>query len=363
MEYSELSSSAKLCWARLAQYAGENGKCFPGQEKLAEDLGLSKIRVIQLIKELEEKQFIEIERPTGKDRLFHKNNQYFFLLHPIFKNHFTSGHIERYTSGGIERYTSINKIIINKDNHKLLPVDADASDKLITLGKFEKFWKLYPRKVDKGKALTTWKRLCQRPPKDKPTWKVIKLALLKQANTPRWQDKKFIPHPTTWLNQSRWLDDPEQMINYNEPRLDLTTAPFHNTKCIVEPEKLLSKREYKQCYLPAQEWTQPNNAEAYALSTNICALIKWVDGNQKKPPLPRREDEDSDYIRRQRNLWTQIIPNGCEFTAKYVEWLKEQTWLKDHSLNLFTPHHSLVERFRHKHQNEIGYDIFTGKEL
>lgn len=79
---------------------------------------------------------------------------------------------------------------------------------------FDQFWDLYPRKVDKGKTLTAWNRVIQR--KTNPVnWKTIKKALLLQIDSERWQNTQFIPHPTTWLNQSRWLDNPEEMISYS----------------------------------------------------------------------------------------------------------------------------------------------------
>ena len=79
---------------------------------------------------------------------------------------------------------------------------------------FDKFWKIYPRKDGKGKALSNWKKLCQKKGKDRPTWREIKIAMLKQIKTERWQDPIFIPLPATWLNQSRWIDDPEEMKNF-----------------------------------------------------------------------------------------------------------------------------------------------------
>ena len=85
LQYRELSSSAKLLWARLAQYAGENGYCYPSQQTLADELGLSKQQILNLLQELEKKQFIYREVPKGKDRLFHKTTRYYFILHPIFQ--------------------------------------------------------------------------------------------------------------------------------------------------------------------------------------------------------------------------------------------------------------------------------------
>jgi Helix-turn-helix domain len=41
MRRREISKGAKLCYARLAQYAGQDGACFPKQCTLASELGVS----------------------------------------------------------------------------------------------------------------------------------------------------------------------------------------------------------------------------------------------------------------------------------------------------------------------------------
>lgn len=108
----------------------------------------------------------------------------------------------------------------NKNNNNIpskpsvSPVEEeDLSEKHITLSMFELFWKAYPKKIDKGKALTSWKKLCNKSPKEKPLWRVLRRAIQQQKQTERWGDPKFIPHASTWLNQSRWLDDPKEMKN------------------------------------------------------------------------------------------------------------------------------------------------------
>ncbi len=104
-----------------------------------------------------------------------------------------------------------NKSNNNKsNNNKNLITPQQQKTKYITPGQFEDFWNAYPRHVDMGKTLTVWNRICQRKD-NRPTWREIKKAILQQKKSERWQDKKFIPHPTTWLNQSRWLDDPKEM--------------------------------------------------------------------------------------------------------------------------------------------------------
>lgn len=52
LERSELSPGAKLCYGRLLQYSGKDGKCFPLQDTLGEALGVSRRTVGRYIEEL-----------------------------------------------------------------------------------------------------------------------------------------------------------------------------------------------------------------------------------------------------------------------------------------------------------------------
>jgi hypothetical protein len=91
---------------------------------------------------------------------------------------------------------------------------------------FEKFWEVYPKKTDKGKALSKWKQLCNK--KERPKLKTLITAINVQKETKRWQNG-FIPMPTTWLNQSRWLDDIEPMNEeFNKPKQKQSTPSTKN---------------------------------------------------------------------------------------------------------------------------------------
>jgi hypothetical protein len=104
-------------------------------------------------------------------------------------------------------------------------------DKKIILSQFEDFWKLYPRHVDKGKAKTLWEYICRWNNHEKPTWREIKTAVINQKKSERWQDTKFIPLPTTWLNQQRWLDDPNEMKIFPDKQTTKLRNAYH------EPDK------------------------------------------------------------------------------------------------------------------------------
>lgn len=73
----------------------------------------------------------------------------------------------------------------------------------VTAGEFAQFWKAYPRKVAKEAALKAWKKL-------KPPLALCLKALAWQSKAKAWTADKgmFIPHPSTWLNDGRWEDEP-----------------------------------------------------------------------------------------------------------------------------------------------------------
>lgn len=68
---------------------------------------------------------------------------------------------------------------------------------------FEKFWEAYPRKVGKQNAHKAFLKLKV----DSETLEKILFAIKQQKSSEQWQDERYIPHPTTWLNGARWNDE------------------------------------------------------------------------------------------------------------------------------------------------------------
>jgi DNA-binding transcriptional regulator YhcF (GntR family) len=65
---------------------------------------------------------------------------------------------------------------------------------------FDEFWKAYPRKVGKKKALDIWKAKKLAP--------YLKNMLDDLQQRPHWtKDNPFVPHPTAYLNGYRWEDE------------------------------------------------------------------------------------------------------------------------------------------------------------
>src|SRR5215211_6890435 len=67
----ELSVGAKLAYAMLLKYAWGDGACFPGQAKLAQDMGSGERSVRRYLDELEKARLMEIvQRGLGKTNLY-----------------------------------------------------------------------------------------------------------------------------------------------------------------------------------------------------------------------------------------------------------------------------------------------------
>src|SRR5258708_37881807 len=67
----KLSIGAKVTYAMFLSYAWHNDSCFPGQDRLAEDMGVTRPRVTQLISELEAAGLLSVKRRgQGKTNLY-----------------------------------------------------------------------------------------------------------------------------------------------------------------------------------------------------------------------------------------------------------------------------------------------------
>src|SRR6184192_1978143 len=62
LKNSNLSLGAKVTYAMFLSYAWHNDSCFPGQERLAEDMGMSRSRVTEFVGELERAGLVKIQR-------------------------------------------------------------------------------------------------------------------------------------------------------------------------------------------------------------------------------------------------------------------------------------------------------------
>jgi len=109
-----------------------------------------------------------------------------------------------------------------KDSNICAPVTQNGNKKSSTYPQdFEKFWNAYPVKKAKKAAFRSWKRVKKELP---PLDELIQI-IEKQKRSEAWtrENGRFIPHPTTWLNQGRWEDEIE--IPQNDVKKNIFLFP------------------------------------------------------------------------------------------------------------------------------------------
>ena len=84
----------------------------------------------------------------------------------------------------------------NQDNTKALTKNNEG---------FDKFWKAYPKKMNKADALKAWSKV------DVPV-ETILTAVEAQKKTSQWtkDNGQFIPYPATWLRGRRWENEVDE---------------------------------------------------------------------------------------------------------------------------------------------------------
>ncbi len=88
---------------------------------------------------------------------------------------------------------------------KDLAENGRQPDSVLTITPFERFWTAYPRKEKKPAARKAFTALS---PTERTVHKML-TAIAKAKESPQWKDGggKFIPHPTTWINNRCWEDE------------------------------------------------------------------------------------------------------------------------------------------------------------
>lgn len=179
--------TTKLVLVILANYSDENNSCYPSEKHLASIVGVSDRTIRRCLSYLQNNNLIRIQNRLGT------SNRYYMTMD-------TSDHTPLDTdSQGDRTQVSNNTKDKTKDNTSQLKID-----------KFNEFWKIYPRKVNKKQALKLFSKI-----KEKDYEKVlhaVKVFSAEQINT----DEQYIPHASTWLNQERYEDYINKNIKNNK---------------------------------------------------------------------------------------------------------------------------------------------------
>ena len=210
---TELTIAARYLYIILSSMAYEDGYCWPSNEYLAEEIGLSKRRVVELLAQLREKGYIRIAmRPcetshTGEQR---------YIYCGMFPDR-AEGGCEIPQGEGAENRAGGCEISQGegakntfpykgrKTNKKYIPLPPCANDPEWVL--FNRFWAAYPRKQNKERARQAWRKLNP----DLELCRTMAAALERDKQSMEWRKENgaYIPHPSSWLNGLRWEDEHE----------------------------------------------------------------------------------------------------------------------------------------------------------
>lgn len=229
----KLSSTQKVILYTIAARIGKKEDCWQKQITLAEECQISERQLRRDLKELKDKKIIIITEMVTKKG---KQNRYKIDLETI--NYRTPVSASCDTTTGHERpeappptghpcplptghrcpmpqpenvvqlFDSEHEIEEEKILKRTLEKNNKANKQLRNVDRekrFEEFWLLYPRKIAPKVARRKWASMkC-----DLYADEIIENVKIRVATEWATKDKQFIPHPTTFLNQERWKDEPE----------------------------------------------------------------------------------------------------------------------------------------------------------
>lgn len=191
VRYSTISPNAKLLFGEITCLCEAEGFCWASNGYLAKLYDAGERTVSRWLTELEKVGFISIEPAVnqhGQRRIF---------ISPALPK--VAG--QKWQAKNGDHNTTREDNTTSKETPPIAPKGAEPVN-----GAFEDFWREYPNKVGKPAALKAFIRA-------KPDTGKLMAGLEVWKSSPSWQKDKgrFIPHPTTFLNQRRWEDVPVEM--------------------------------------------------------------------------------------------------------------------------------------------------------
>lgn len=222
-----LTPTKKFILVILGNYCDERGTCFPSYRHIAEMVGLKDTKGVQkAIKEFEQLGFISIEH--RKNNLGgHTSNRY---------------HFSKAMGGKTDRGLRAVRLSVPE------PSNTKEDTKDIIYTEFEKFWKIYPRKISKHQAKLKYWVVTKTYDKDKLYDSLEKFVAHCEAEG---TEQTYICHCSTWLNQKRYLD-------YEDIKLEdikkVTKTQSNKPKWLHDKEVLSKQNEVRV----ANSWSTEN---------------------------------------------------------------------------------------------------------
>ena len=209
MQQKGLKPAAKIVLYWIADHHNsETGACFPSLAKLADECEMDRSTIIRHVDSLCSMGFIEkVERKRGNGSRTSNGYHLNLVKQPVANYDYPRRKMQpppvakcdprNLGSYNLGKLTSKNTAMIGQPLQDLLAKELPFPEQL-----FDDLWKMYPKKVGKGQARKAFTAALRKVEHDK-----IHLALIEYVRSTQNDDKKYLPHLSTWLNGERWDDE------------------------------------------------------------------------------------------------------------------------------------------------------------
>ena len=205
-----LSDKTKLVYgviASLTQAKDEQGEvvgyCYASNAYLADIMGCGERTITRSIADLVEAGEL-IVKDVGTNKTACKHQRRIYTLETYARSIVKNGKVASFGEAGIVKNGEAVFNRIDKKSNDITP-KAPTGGEAESMLMFDRFWRLYPRKVNKQAAQRAWLRLAP----DMLLCSEMSLALKRQIASEQWQRDggRYIPYPASWLNGRRWEDE------------------------------------------------------------------------------------------------------------------------------------------------------------
>jgi hypothetical protein len=209
-QHSRNKGAPLLLLLALADFANDDGVCWPSMATLARKVRVTTTRAIQqLIVKLRASGELIQEKDAGPNRthLFRVN----ISSHATISSHAnvsstrTSTHDTANVSSQDPEEERQKTANVSSHKPSIEPSIEPSMNHQSVDGAFERFWDAYPKKRKKQDTLQAWKKL---KPSSALSDKIIE-AVERQKTSHDWKkdNGQYIPYPAKWLRAGQWDDE------------------------------------------------------------------------------------------------------------------------------------------------------------
>ena len=203
----QLPDKAKLLYAEISALTEARGYCYASNAYFMQLYGMADRTLQRHLRALEARGYIRIQDGSGGSAV----RKIFAGVNPLAANPDRidgvpptkmSGGGDKNVGGAPTKMTGSNK---NRREEQDPPIAPQGAGAIWDPEAWERFWKLYPKKKDKAKALKEWNRLKA----DRKLMRDMSAALRAQMASEEWQrdNGRAVPYPCRWLSHRRWEDE------------------------------------------------------------------------------------------------------------------------------------------------------------